>query len=52
MTAFVMVYRVPSWRVIGSWLLGWGDQATILAPRHLRVQLLQMAQRLVENYAD
>lgn len=48
----VMIYRVPSWGVIGKWLLGWGDQMTIIAPRHLRVQILQMAQRIAERHAD
>lgn len=47
-----MIYRVPAWRVIGAWLLGWGDQMTIVEPRHLREQILQMAQRLTENHSD
>ena len=48
----VMVYRVPSWGVVGEWLLGWGDQMTILAPHHLRNQILQMAQRMVEKHNE
>ncbi|MEM7114700.1 MAG: YafY family protein [Chloroflexota bacterium] len=46
----VMRYRVPSWRVIDSWLLGWGDKMTIIAPHHLRNQILQMAQRMVKKH--
>ena len=48
----VMVYRVPSWGVIMAWLLGWGNQMTILAPSHLRERLLQMAQRMAERHLD
>lgn len=48
----VMVYRVPSWGVLAAWLLGWGDQMTIIAPRHLRDQLLHMAQRMVEKHVS
>ncbi|MGB1252438.1 MAG: helix-turn-helix transcriptional regulator [Candidatus Promineifilaceae bacterium] len=48
----VMLYRVPSWRVIETWLLGWGDQMMIVAPRHLRNQVRQMAQRIAARHAD
>lgn len=48
----IMVYRVPSWRVMEAWLLGWGDQMKIIAPHHLRDQLRQMAQRMVEKHAS
>ena len=48
----VMVYRVPSWGVIATWLLGWEDQMTIVAPRHLRVKIRQMAQHIAERHAD
>ncbi|MEM8859569.1 MAG: YafY family protein [Chloroflexota bacterium] len=48
----VMIYYVPAWGVIGEWLLGWGDQMTILEPSHLRNKILQMAQRLIKNHAD
>ena len=48
----VMVYRVPSWGVVGPWLLGWGDQMTIIEPPHLRDQILQMGRRLVEKHSD
>ena len=48
----VMIYRVPSWGVIAAWLLGWGDQMTIVAPHHLRNQILQMGRRIVEKHTD
>ncbi|MEM7034871.1 MAG: YafY family protein [Chloroflexota bacterium] len=48
----VMLYRVPSWGVIAPWLLGWGDQMTIVAPRHLRDRILQMARRIVEKHTN
>lgn len=48
----IMIYRMPSWGVIAEWLLSWGDQMTIIEPRHLREQILQMAQRMVEKHAD
>ncbi len=48
----VMIYRVPSWGVIAAWLLGWGDQMTIISPPHLRNQVLQMGRRIVEKHAD
>ena len=48
----VMIYRVPSWGVIAPWLLGWGDQMTIMTPHHLRNQILQMARRIVEKHSD
>lgn len=48
----VMIYRVPAWGVIGEWLLGWGDQMTIMKPHHLRKNILQMAQQLVKNHSD
>ena len=48
----IMIYRVPSWGVVGGWLLGWGDQMEILAPSHLREQLLQMGQRIAEKHRN
>lgn len=48
----VMVFRVPSWGVLAAWLLGWGDQMTILEPVHLREQLRQMGQRIAAQHAD
>ena len=47
----IMIYRVPAWGVISPWLLGWGDQMTILEPPHLREHVRQMGQRMAEKHA-
>lgn len=48
----VMIYRVPSWGVIGPWLMEWAGQMTIISPPHLRDKLLQIGRRILEKHAD
>ena len=46
----VMVYFVSDWERIATWLLGWGDKMTILAPHHLRKRVAETARRMVANH--
>lgn len=45
----LMHYQVREFQQIQRWLLGWGAQAEVISPPALRAELLQVAQKQVEQ---
>lgn len=45
----IMEFRVDGLREIIWWIMGYGDQVQVLAPRKLRNQVLRKAEQMIEN---
>jgi proteasome accessory factor B len=44
-----MEFRVDGLREIVWWIMGYGDQVQVLAPRKLRKQVVRKAEQMIEN---
>jgi proteasome accessory factor B len=45
----IMEFRVDGLREIVWWIMGYGDQVQVLAPRKLRKQVVRKAEQMIEN---
>ena len=43
---------VAGWQEIGWWVLGWGDEATVVKPKALRQWIMETVQKMVKLYAN
>ena len=43
---------VAGWREIGWWVLGWGDEATVVKPKALQTWIVGTARKMVKLYAN
>ena len=43
---------VAGWREIGWWVLGWGDEATVVKPKALQKWIVQTVRKMVKLYTN